>query len=84
MATSSPDHDRAPALVGRIAVHAQRVQGLAAIMLAKISTEPTDRSMPAVMITNVMPTDRISSTDVSISVVLRVEQGREPRAAPAH
>src|SRR5882757_8895064 len=42
---------------------------LPAIMLAKISTEPTDRSMPAVMITNVMPTDRINSTDVSISVV---------------
>src|SRR5207248_775882 len=33
------------------------------------STEPTDRSIPAVMITKVMPTDRISNTEVSISVV---------------
>ena len=40
---------------------------LPATMPEKISTEPTDRSMPEVMITNVMPTERISSTAVSMS-----------------
>ena len=36
----------------------------AEIIPAKISTEPTDRSIPPVMITNVIPTAITSSTDV--------------------
>ena len=40
---------------------------LADTMPAKISTEPTDRSMPPVMITNVMPTASTSSTAVSMA-----------------
>src|SRR5262245_21686287 len=44
------------------------------IMPEKISTEPTDRSMPEVMITKVIPTDSTSSTDVSISKVWKVNR----------
>ena len=36
---------------------------------ANTSTDPTDRSIPAVMITNVAPTDRISSTDASVAML---------------
>ncbi len=51
---------------------------------ANTSTEPTDRSMPAVMITKVIPTASTSSTDASISRVCAVNRVRKAsgRSAP--
>ena len=42
---------------------------MAAITPENTSTEPTDRSMPAVMITNVMPTDTTISTATLVATV---------------
>ena len=42
---------------------------LAAITPEKTSTDPTDRSIPAVMITYVMPTARTSSTAASVKML---------------
>nr|BFF03188.1 hypothetical protein GCM10020241_48630 [Streptoalloteichus tenebrarius] len=39
---------------------------------ANTSTDPTDRSIPDVMITNVMPTESTSSTAASISNVWKL------------
>ena len=43
---------------------------LSAITPEKTSTEPTDRSMPAVMITKVIPTESVSATDASMKIDL--------------
>ena len=67
-----PTQDRAPAGVGRgaSAPPASAIITLSAITPEKTSTEPTDRSMPAVMITNVIPTDSVSATEASMKIVL--------------
>ena len=45
---------------------------LAAITPEKTRTDPTDRSIPAVMITKVMPTARISSPEASAAMLRKL------------
>ena len=59
-----------PALLEALAPPATAIITLTAITPDITRIDPTDRSMPAVMITNVIPTDRISATAALMKIVL--------------
>ena len=65
-----------PALAAAPAPPASAIITLTAITPEKTSTDPTDRSMPAVMITNVIPTDRVNTTEALMKIDLMLYEPR--------